>query len=91
MILGEQFAPVRWMREIQVHTEVPDSDITLTGWEMQLLEGLREGKSNKDIARDLHLQEVTIKFYMRSLFKKLKAKNRTHAALLGKQKGLVAH
>ncbi len=91
MILGEQFAPVRWMRETQVHTEIPDSDITLTGREMQLLEGLREGKSNKDIARDLHLQEVTIKLYMRSLFKKLGAKNRTHAALLGKQKGLVAH
>tara|TARA_Y100001001_G_scaffold96097_1_gene93981 strand:+ start:2313 stop:2933 length:621 start_codon:yes stop_codon:yes gene_type:complete len=91
MILGEQFAPVRWMRETQVHTEVTDSDIMLTGREMQLLEGLREGKSNKDIARDLHLQEVTIKLYMRSLFKKLGAKNRTHAALLGKQKGFVTH
>ncbi|MBO9432320.1 response regulator transcription factor [Sulfitobacter sp. R18_1] len=89
MLLGEQFAPIRWMREAQSAGVTPDPDVVLTAREMQVLAGLREGKSNKEIARDLELQEVTIKLYMKSLMQKLGARNRTHAALLGKQKGII--
>ncbi|AJE48640.1 response regulator transcription factor [Celeribacter indicus] len=91
MVSGEQFAPVRWLREAQAEAMAAPSDpeVVLTSREMQVLVGLGEGKSNKEIARDLDLQEVTIKLHVKSLFRKLDARNRTHAALLGKERGLV--
>lgn len=45
--------------------------------ESQVLQSLSEGLSNKEIARALDLQEVTIKLHMRGLFRKLSARNRT--------------
>lgn len=56
--------------------------------ELEVLHGLCKGQSNKEIARDLELQEVTIKLHVRTLCRKLEAKNRTHAAMLAKEAGL---
>lgn len=39
--------------------------------EQQVLHGLQEGKSNKEIARSLHLSEATIKFHLKNIFSKL--------------------
>ena len=50
-----------------------------------MLRGLCEGKSNKEIARDLDLQEVTIKLHVKTLSRKLEARNRTHAAMIAKE------
>ncbi|NBC31287.1 MAG: response regulator [Alphaproteobacteria bacterium] len=47
--------------------------------EAQVLGHLAQGRSNKEIARALDLQEVTIKLHMRGLFRKLTARNRTQA------------
>ncbi|MEP4888032.1 MAG: response regulator transcription factor [Alphaproteobacteria bacterium] len=41
---------------------------------------LARGKSNKEIARDLGLQEATIKTHVTSVFRKLDVSNRTEAA-----------
>lgn len=38
------------------------------------------GRSNKEIARSLDLQEVTVKVYASALFRKLNVRNRTEAA-----------
>lgn len=46
-------------------------------------------KSNKEIARDLDLQEVTIKLHVKSLCRKLDAKNRTDAAMIARDAGFV--
>lgn len=54
----------------------------LTQREAEVLSGLRQGKSNKEIARDLDLQEVTIKLHVKTLCRKLGARNRTQAALM---------
>jgi hypothetical protein len=43
---------------------------------------LREGKPNKLIARQLHMQENTVKVHVRNILKKLNASNRTHAAFV---------
>ena len=43
---------------------------------------LREGKSNKMIAYELDIQESTVKVYVQQVMKKLRARNRTHAAFL---------
>lgn len=59
----------------------------LTNRERETLRGLCDGKSNKEIARDLDLQEVTIKLHVKNILAKLHAKNRTHAALLAREDG----
>ena len=56
--------------------------------ELQVLEGLSQGKSNKEIARDLDLQEPTIKLHVKTLYRKIGAANRTQAALMAKEQGL---
>lgn len=56
--------------------------------EIEVLDGLCRGLSNKEIARELELQEVTIKLHVRTLCRKLDAKNRTQAALTAKEAGL---
>lgn len=45
--------------------------------EAEVLRHLAQGLSNKEIARALDLQEVTIKLHMRGLFRKMAARNRT--------------
>lgn len=55
---------------------------SLTSREMDVLRGIRQGQSNKEIARELDLQEVIIKLHVRRILKKLGAKNRVQAALV---------
>lgn len=54
----------------------------LTRRQAEVLERLRLGKSNKHIARDLNMQESTVKVHVRQIMRKLGAANRTQAALL---------
>jgi len=54
----------------------------LTRREREVLERVADGLSNKDIARQLDLQEVTIKAHLRQVFRKLSVRNRTQAASL---------
>ena len=65
------------------------SDGDLTPRELSVIDLLREGRPNKLIARELEMQESTVKVHVRNILKKLNARNRTHAAfvanrLLGK-------
>ena len=57
--------------------------------ERQVLRGLMSAQSNKEIARDLDLQEVTIKLHVKTLCRKLDAKNRTDAAIIARDAGFV--
>ncbi len=49
---------------------------TLTSRQMDILEGILDGKSRKEIAVDLHLSENTVKMHTTSLFKALKVTSR---------------
>jgi len=49
--------------------------------ELQVLEILQNGKSNKIIARELGLSETTIKVHIKNVLRKLGASNRTEAAI----------
>ena len=57
--------------------------------EFQVLRGICEGSTNKDIAHELQLTEVTVKMYVRSVCTKLKASNRTQAAIIALSSGMV--
>jgi len=88
MAMGEQYAPIDFM------TAVPDTVVAnplaekLTPREMDVLAGLCEGKANKQIARDLNIQEPTVKLHMKTLYRKIGANNRTQAAMIAKEAGL---
>lgn len=84
MIGGEKFAPFEYLFK-----DNSEETFGLSGREKEVLVGISAGKSNKEIARDLDLQEVTIKMHVRSMARKIGAKNRTHAAMLAREKGLV--
>lgn len=88
MAMGEQFVPVSFMNEPE-ETEI-DHPLAekLTPREIEVLGGLCRGLANKEIARELDLQEVTIKMNVKTLCRKLEAKNRTHAAMIAKDAGL---
>lgn len=87
MAMGEQYAPIDFMTAREDEAAHPLAD-KLTEREMQVLKGLTEGKSNKEIARDLDLTEPTIKLHMKTLYRKVGASNRTQAALIAKEAGL---
>ncbi len=83
MAAGEVYAPFNFMQQADT------SGGNLSQRETDVLRGLTEGKSNKEIARDLDLQEVTIKLHVKTLSRKLNAKNRTHAAMIAREMNLI--
>jgi DNA-binding NarL/FixJ family response regulator len=83
VLAGERFVPSAdhagsGRNEPQMEDEATSS---LTAREREVLDLLTKGMSNKEIARQLELQEVTIKLHVRGICRKLGTKNRTQAAL----------
>jgi DNA-binding NarL/FixJ family response regulator len=58
----------------------------LTERERQILEGVANGDSNKEIAFHLQLSEKTVKHHMTNILQKLQVRNRVEAALLARAK-----
>lgn len=87
MVAGETFVPVKFMTE-EIEEETNPLAKGLSPRELDVLNGLCRGLANKEIARELDLQEVTIKLHVKTLSRKLDAKNRTHAAMIAKDAGL---
>jgi two-component system nitrate/nitrite response regulator NarL len=86
MASGEKFTPMGLLQA----EPAPESPLaTLTAREVAVLRGICAGKSNKEIARDLDLQEVTVKLHAKTLCRKLVAKNRTHAAMIARSAGML--
>ncbi|WP_136441090.1 response regulator [Pacificoceanicola onchidii] len=83
MAAGEVYAPLEFMRSRE------EGGSVLTRREMDVLRGICAGKANKEIARDLELQEVTVKLHVKTLSRKLEARNRTHAAMIARDQGLI--
>jgi DNA-binding NarL/FixJ family response regulator len=63
---------------------------SFTPRELAVISRLRDGKSNKLIARELAITEGTVKIYIRSIMKKLGVQNRTQAALIAANLQLTA-
>jgi DNA-binding NarL/FixJ family response regulator len=62
----------------------------LTTREQDVLNFLVRGHTNQEIADRLGIQLVTVKLHMRNLSRKLGVRNRTEAALLARERGLVS-
>lgn len=84
MVAGEIYAPIEVIKN-----QPEKNDSPLSKRETEVLKGICEGKSNKEIARDLDLQEVTVKLHVKTLSRKLDARNRTHAAMIARDNSLI--
>jgi DNA-binding NarL/FixJ family response regulator len=62
---------------------------TLSARELEVLTLLARGRSNKEIALELHISETTVKSHLRSLFAKLDVLSRTEAITVASRRGLV--
>ena len=87
MAAGEVYAPVLRTADRKANTEAATIG-PLTPRELDVLRRLCRGMANKEIARDLDLQEVTVKLHVKTLYRKIDARNRTHAAMIAKEAGL---
>lgn len=63
---------------------------SLTEREMEVLQHLGTGKTNKEIGSLLFITERTVKFYVSAILGKLNASNRTEAVTIAVQKGLIS-
>lgn len=85
VISGEIYVPMEFM------APTPDASGShaLTPRELEVLYELRQGGSNKEIARNLDIAETTVKLHLRSISEKLEARNRTDIVIRAIDAGLV--
>ncbi len=89
---GSLLQPVvasKLMEHMSRESGAPPEAFSLTEREQEVLNLLAHGKSNKEIAAVLSITERTVKFHVSSIIGKLGVENRTEAAALALQRGLV--
>ncbi len=64
-------------------------DQELTEREIQVIQLISDGKTNKEIANALAISEKTVKNHVRNIFQKLEVDDRTQAAIFALKKGLI--
>jgi DNA-binding NarL/FixJ family response regulator len=81
---------VRFVPDIMLGAASPKAkpEFDLSPREIEVLDQLAKGLSNKVIARELEIEETTVKLHLRSLFKKLGVNNRTEAVIVAKDSGM---
>lgn len=65
------------------------SNNILSPREREIIEQVAIGQSNKEIARSLDLTENTIKFHLKSVYRKLKVNRRTQAIAIANELGIL--
>ena len=70
---------LRRLRELSAAVAGPDPEARLTRREVEVLELIEEGLSNKLIARRLSIQEQTVKNHVHNILLKLGVSRRTEA------------
>jgi two-component system nitrate/nitrite response regulator NarL len=98
VMLGQQIIPTGLMSAVLQTAESQRSAPTelidgpthgLSTREMQILRFLMSGHSNKAIARELQISEATVKVHLKALLRKIRASNRTQAAVWALNNGLT--
>jgi two-component system NarL family response regulator len=65
------------------------TDESLTDREREVLTLVAEGRSNREIGSDIHIEESTVKTHLKSIFTKLHAESRTEAVTVATRRGLL--
>lgn len=87
MAMGEKFVSVDLLGERSAVELHPMAQL-LSRRELQVLEHVCIGRSDKEIARELGIQTPTVKLHMKMMFRKLGVQNRTQAAMAAKDADL---
>ncbi|MCJ7623801.1 MAG: response regulator transcription factor [Anaerolineaceae bacterium] len=74
---------------IQISTREQETVAELTNREIEILQLLVEGMTNKEIASALVISENTVKIHLRNILEKLHLKNRIQAAVYAVRQGMV--
>ncbi len=84
------------VQEVPVAVAMPFSrddakreSLSITRRELEILELIAQGLSNREIAEKLYVSENTVKTHSSRVFDKLGAKRRTQAVQIGKEFGLL--
>jgi DNA-binding NarL/FixJ family response regulator len=64
-------------------------DDELTAREVEVLQQIAAGRSNKIAAGELRISEATVKTHMKSILAKLAARDRTHAVAIATKRGIL--
>jgi DNA-binding CsgD family transcriptional regulator len=72
-----------------IRNEARREQLGITGRELEILEAIAAGLSNREIAERLFVSENTVKTHAARLFDKLSARRRTQAVQLAKEAGLI--
>ena len=72
-----------------VLNEERQRQLGITPRELEILQSIAAGLSNREIAAKLFVSENTVKTHSSRLFDKLQAKRRTQAVQIAKQAGLI--
>jgi DNA-binding NarL/FixJ family response regulator len=82
---GKRWIPPEIATEIATHV----ADEVLSERELEVLQRVAAGKSNKQIAAELDISEGTVKTHMKSILPKLDASDRTHAVTIALKRGIL--
>lgn len=83
---GETYMPMEYMRRM---SRAEESGFGLKPREMKVLSLLCEGLQNKEIGRELGMDEVIVKMDVKSICRKLDARNRTQAVIAAQRHGII--
>ena len=72
-----------------IRNEARREQLGITPRELEILEAMAAGLSNREIAERLFVSENTVKTHAARLFDKLSARRRTQAVQLAKEAGLI--
>jgi DNA-binding NarL/FixJ family response regulator len=82
---GRRYLPPEVAARLSEHLGEDD----LTARELQVLQLIRDGHRNKQIADQLAIAETTVNFHIKNLVEKLQANDRTHAVTIALRRGLL--
>lgn len=68
---------------------MPSGKAQLTQRQMDVLQQMKNGLSNKEIARELNMSPSTVKVHVAAILRELAAASRTQAVFLAKDRGLL--
>jgi DNA-binding NarL/FixJ family response regulator len=77
-----------WPQDMLISAIFKNKD-ELSPRELEVVQTVAHGKSNKEIGQKLGISEETVKGYLRSILPKLGAHDRAHAVALSLQRGLL--
>ena len=83
---GRRHIPAEVAQSLAEH----QADDLLTEREVDVLQLVAAGRSNKIVADELSISEETVKSHMKSIMQKLSANDRTHAVTIAMQRGILS-